>query len=296
MSFIQELIRSSFIKNYYDKMFIMVIKEGLHPQPLYETQTVTIESSTGNLTVSANYRKGNERLILFLHGLGGTKDAFKNVWDRDELREESILVPDLQGFGESSHNPTFSYTLEDQVEVLKKLLSKYPYEELHIVAHSMGGAIGVLLAEQIPNLGSFVDIDGNLIPGDGGLLSRQTAGLPYEEFRNQKFEQLRNQMSQSSSVGAREWVDQSRQADPLGFYRSARSLVKWSDSGELLERYNALSARKLFVFGESNNGMNVLSRLDPNETLMIGQSDHFPMNDAPNEFYPKLASFIHNGR
>ncbi|HWY80024.1 MAG TPA: alpha/beta hydrolase [Candidatus Sulfotelmatobacter sp.] len=263
---------------------------------LYQTQTVKFESGIEgqSLTVAVNYRKGSDTLILFLHGLGGTKDTFSDVWGRAELREESLLVPDLIGFGDSSRDTDFSYSLEDHATILKQLIGNYPHKELHIVAHSMGGAIGVLLAEQLPELQSFVDIDGNLIPNDGGLLSRRTAGSSFENFRDKKFEELRHQMVQDIGIGALQWVNQSRKADPLAFYKSARSLVSWSDSGELLERFHNLQARKLFIFGDRNKGMSVLSWLDPDEMLMIDNSGHFVMNDAPNKFYPKLAAFIKN--
>lgn len=263
-------------------------------QQLYQPQKVEIENGIEGetLSVSTNFRHGNDTLVVFIHGLGGNKDAFSEVWDRDELKGESILVPDLIGFGDSTHTSDFSYTIEDHAAILKKLISNYPHRNLHIVAHSMGGAVGVLLAEQLPELQSFVNIDGNLIKGDGGLISRNIAGLPFEEFRDREFDSLRQQMTRSKGVGFQRWVTQSRQSDLLAFHKSAQSLVTWSDSGQLLEKYNRLPVRKVFVFGDRNKEMNVLSRLNPNETLMISNSGHFSMNDSSNEFYPKIAAFI----
>ncbi len=79
---------------------------------------------------------------------------------------------------------------------------------------------------------------------------------------------------------------------PLGFYKSAESLVRWSDSGELIFRFKNLPCRKSYFYGEKNSDMVVLHRLNSIEKVMIGSSGHFMMNDNPDEFYSRLRTFL----
>jgi hypothetical protein len=79
---------------------------------------------------------------------------------------------------------------------------------------------------------------------------------------------------------------------PFGFYKSAESLVDWSDSGELLRRFIQLPCNKCYFYGQENAGMAVLGRLDGIEKVMIGNSGHFLMNDNPDAFYPRLREFL----
>ena len=81
-------------------------------------------------------------------------------------------------------------------------------------------------------------------------------------------------------------------AFPLGFYKSAESLVRWSDSGDLLSRFKNLRCKKSYFYGEKNSDLDVLHRLNTIEKVMIGKSGHFMMNDNPDEFYSRLRTFL----
>ena len=79
---------------------------------------------------------------------------------------------------------------------------------------------------------------------------------------------------------------------PLGFYKSAESLVRWSDSGELILRFRNLPCRKAYFYGEKNADIVALHRLNYIEKIMIGSSGHFMMNDNSDGFYPRLGRFL----
>ena len=79
---------------------------------------------------------------------------------------------------------------------------------------------------------------------------------------------------------------------PAGFYKSAESLVHWSDSGELISRFKNLPCRKSYFYGEKNSDMILLQQLNSVEKVMIADSGHFMMNDNPDEFYPRLRKFL----
>lgn len=246
-----------------------------------------------DLDISATYSNRGDELVLLIHGLGCTKDSFEQVVKYQELKKFSLLAYDLIGFGDSSKPQDFTYQLEEQAEIIHLLLEKLHPKKVHIVAHSMGGAIGLLLTEKIATkLVSFVNIEGNLIKEDCGLLSRKTISVSFKEFKNNLFEELITTMAGSKESGARLWAKWAAKSDPVAFYRSAGSLVKWSDSGNLIKKFKALRVPKIYVYGAKNSQMKILSYLDSISKIPISNSGHFVMTDNPREFCSMLTKFI----
>ena len=72
------------------------------------------------------------------------------------------------------------------------------------------------------------------------------------------------------------------------------SMVALSDDGDLLERFIALPAPKLFMYGAQNNSLSYLQQLDRNgvELAEIPHSAHFPMYSNPPEMWRRITHFI----
>lgn len=247
------------------------------------------------MELSHVYRKGSGELILFLHGLGCSKESFADVWELKGFEKYSMLAVDLAGHGDSIRPPDFSYSMEDQAELCASLLSGIEYERLHIVAHSMGGAAGLILAGKSgKKLASFVSVEGNLTGADCGLVSRKSISYPLEQFLGGKFDKFIEANEKSEDRSLRLWAGMLRKCSPLAFHRSAESLVKWSDSGRLLKMFLGLECRKAYMYGERNSGMEVLGMLEGVERISVSGSGHFVMSDNPPEFYAKLLSFLNS--
>ena len=134
---------------------------------------------------------------------------------------------------------------------------------------------------------SFANLEGNLVSEDCGLISRKTIGVTLEAFESEYFPFFRKQFREEE--GTRLYLDHS---DPYAFYRSSESLVAWTDSGDLLERFMALRCRKAYFHGERNAKLAALDRLAGVEKIAIPRSGHFMMNDHPDGFYASLRSFL----
>jgi len=237
-------------------------------------------------------------LILFIHGLGCEKASFAfddkaaRIWGQGPLANATLIAADLPGHGGTPAVPDFSYSMEDQAAVLYALLDLYEFDRLHIVAHSMGGAVGLLLAENhdLP-LKSLINVEGNLYHEDGGLLSRKSASYDEDIFVAEKYQNL---LARALKQGAdmQLWAEWGRQCDPQAFYRSAVSLVKWSDSGELGAIFKSLDCAKAYIHGELSANMAVISRLEGIECIEIPKAGHFVMTDAPGVFHPTAAKII----
>ncbi len=252
--------------------------EGMSVTDTTKSKIFKINFRGRELEVSAKLKGSSDELILFIHGLGCSKESFDAAFEFPDLDDFRLLAVDLVGYGRSSRSPAFSYTMEDQAEILRLLLDGMNPAKIHIVAHSMGGAVGLLLAEKIEGpLVSFVNVEGNLIGSDCGLISRKAIQISYAEFRDTMFDRIR-------SVGPATWQEMSARADALGFYKSCESLVEWSDSEKLLEIFLGLEADKLYIYGDRNADMEILGRLGEIEKASVSASGHFVMNDNPAEF------------
>ena len=192
--------------------------------------------------ISLCYRSSSDDLIVFLHGLGCSKDSFQDVWNNKKFQGFSLLTFDLPGFGLSEKPDDFGFSMEEHAEVSHALLKHFPETRYHIVAHSMGGAVGILLAEYLRNsLFSFVNVEGNLTGDDCGRISRRTIGVSYEMFQKKMFPLFQKNFQGSSALPLS--LDK---ASPLAFYRSSESLVAWSDSGKLLKKFQDLECEKVY--------------------------------------------------
>ena len=256
-----------------------------------ETSMVQIVFQGSSYEVAISSRKRGPETIWLLHGLGCSKESFHHIWAREELGDYSIFAMDYPGFGDSAKPEDFSYELEDQALIYARTAKEHaPQGPHHIVAHSMGGAIALLMPQDILQAAaSFADLEGNLSSTDGGVVSRRTISVPYPEFEQGILPEFKI-MAQELGEG-RFFLDQ---ALPLAFYKSAGSLVRWTDSGELLERFKRLKCKKRYYYGESNTQTVALERFKGIETQMIAGAGHFLMNDNPGQFYTNLQEFLQN--
>lgn len=237
-------------------------------------------------SVECDFHPGAVQAVLFIHGLACSAESFRHVFARDYFPGRSLILPDLPGFGRSGKPEDFSYSMEDQALLLEALLAEFPGQALHVVAHSMGGAVALLFSPALlARIQSFACLEGNLIASDCGLLSRSIAATAFAEYEARAFPRQREEFRDHAELRFGETT-------PLAVHRSARSLVQWSDSGRLLERFGKLACRKAYFWGEEDRAMPVLDRLQGIETIMIPRSGHGMMTDNPSAFYRALAGFV----
>ncbi len=253
-----------------------------------DQKVITITVNGISLDIAAAFRAASTELVFFIHGLGCSKESFKDVWHQPGFWQLSLLAIDLAGFGASARPDQFSYSMEDHARVCEEVLKGFQYDRIHIVAHSMGGAVGLLLSDDVLEKAvSFSNIEGNLIGEDCGLVSREVAGVPYDVFENELLPNYRLFFKGLEKKGVS--LDT---AYAPAFYRSSESLVAWSDSRKLLERFNSLMCKKIFFYGEQSPGIEALKELTEIKTEAISRSGHFVMNDNPAEFYMKLQKIL----
>lgn len=243
--------------------------------------------NVGNDKLSYQLKSGGDRCILFIHGLGCSKESFKHAFDGNYFTKAyTLLAPDLLGYGDSSKPVDFSYTLEKQCTSILELIRKLNPRHLNIVAHSMGSVIALLLIEQLNNVQSFFCLEGNLVIEDCHI-SRKVSSLDETTFVNKIY-------PMSPSTFACKGLSLEKMASPVAFYRSAKSLFHWSSYGGLLEKYRNLSIPKTYFYGAENKEIYILQKLEKEDIVQINGCGHFMMIDNPSDTYRGITDRLNN--
>lgn len=252
-----------------------------------EKHRISVRIEKKKHALSVRQRLISRNMLVFLHGLGGSQEVFQHVWNLPEFNGLSIFTLDFLGFGESDKPENFSYRMEAQAKVLNTLIKPFADYHLHIVAHSMGGAVGLLMDDEIlDKVSSFSNLEGNLISEDC-FLSRKAIVHSDEYFYHTFFPKLKKNMSGLGLLS----TDLERTL-PAAFFKSCQSLVHWSDSGFLLSRFKSLNSKKAYFYGDRNADIEPLNQLKGVPRVEISNSGHMMMLDNPEEFYSKLKSFL----
>ncbi|HEX8956054.1 MAG TPA: alpha/beta hydrolase [Burkholderiaceae bacterium] len=87
--------------------------------------------------------------LVLLHGFGADKDNFTRVarWLTPHYR---VIIPDLIGFGESSHPEDIDYSAHAQAARLQVLMQSLGLGKIDLGGSSMGGQIAMAWAAQHP--------------------------------------------------------------------------------------------------------------------------------------------------
>lgn len=255
------------------------------------SEKIAVDYRGKNYDVSVKKRIGAGTLLLFLHGLGCAKEGFDGAFSAPELDDHSLCAMDFLGFGGSDKPVDFSYKMEDQAAVARQVIEQLSPSKVSIVAHSMGGAVGLLLAPQLNSLDRFVNVEGNLVSQDCGLVSRGIAQQPGPEFEKQGLPDFLHMLRSSQREDFHAWSGWLQQASPQAVHASAQSMVKWSDSGQLLNMFNTL-AHKTYVYGDEEPKDYLLPRLQNTKTLHLPGLHHFMMTENPPAFFGAVAEVI----
>lgn len=101
--------------------------------------------------------EGQGEVVLMLHG-NPTWSFFYRQLIRDLSPSFRCLVPDHIGMGLSDKpQKNFSYQLSDHIDNVVRLIESQNIKRFHLIVHDWGGAIGMGIAERIPErVGSIV--------------------------------------------------------------------------------------------------------------------------------------------
>lgn len=121
---------------------------------------------------------GRELATVWLHhGVGSTR-AWESLLPASADGHRAIVY-DRNGFGRSSHDRVFTTAMFDEdVEDLRALLTERRTGQVHLVGHSDGGTVALLLAARGPELVASVTVIAVHVRGDAGTVATLRAMGP----------------------------------------------------------------------------------------------------------------------
>jgi len=249
--------------------------------------------------ISYMFQKGAEVSIVFVHGLGASKETFQGAFGREEFQSFRMLATDLVGFGDSGKPADFSYLMKDQARILRKTIDLLSIDRFHLIGHSMGGIIGIELGEMIPDrLHSFINVEGNITTEDC-TMSGQVADMGEEHFTQEGFEQLKHSIleeaERTQDKSLRDYLKSLSKTTPNALYKSSISTVQESNLGNLLKRFAQLPTYKCYIYGEKNKDVFPAEKMLKQEGIplfYVPKSGHSMMIENPYEFYGLISSII----
>jgi pimeloyl-ACP methyl ester carboxylesterase len=115
-------------------------------------QTLTLDVDGGPMAVDISdpSAPAGQPPLLLIHGWGGSGRYWQATVERIG-GERRVVVPDLPGVGRSLPVRR-ARDISDQVAAIEQLIDHLAIDRLHIIGHSMGAAVAILLADRRPAL------------------------------------------------------------------------------------------------------------------------------------------------
>lgn len=234
--------------------------------------------------------------LLFVHGLGESGLCFEHLLPREELACRRLLVPDLVGYGRTPRDGR-PRALADHVDDLVAWLDALGEEKTVVLGHSMGGVIGVMMAERHPDrVEMVIDVDGNTSPGDCVFSGRAAEGT-LEEFQAGGLAAMCEDIYRGGleDPALRDYYASIRLCDPATFHLNGGELVAQSAPEDLGRRRAALEVPLVYVAG-APGGACPRSRelLDEAkvDVKVVEPAGHWPFIDRPDDFLGAIAGLL----
>ncbi|MGM0666337.1 MAG: alpha/beta fold hydrolase [Bacteroidota bacterium] len=258
-------------------------------------KTIRTEIFYHNAPLQIEYfiRSGHKQTVLYLHGLGCSKADFLGATEIDTLNAHTLVALDFPGHGNSGY--TEQLEMDDLVEITRLFIEKLKLHDPVIIGHSMGGLVALLFSERYAGRAkAFVNLEGNLESEDC-TFSRQAAVVDYDTFSSAIFRNFKTVLQFSKKPGFKKCAEtlvkfNSQEA----MYDYSPSMVGYSDSGTLIEKFASLNIPKCFIHGSDNSGLSYIPELKQKgiPVYEISDSHHFPQYDNPGEYYRVISDFL----
>jgi len=234
--------------------------------------------------------------ILFVHGLGGSKENFYSAMQSPELADCTLVIFDLPGSGLADFVPTIGLdvsALSEIAQAVADALLPCPY---WFAGASMGGLVALLQFRRsgLGRVLGFVNLEGNLCSEDC-MFSRRVVAHTLESFVSlyqKMIEELRSSRLVGDQIIAQNMV---LNLDIRAYHAYSFETVKESDSGRLMEEFLALRLPRLFLYGEYNRTLSYLPRLRNTsiQVVEIPAAAHFLFYDNPVATFKAIGDFVH---
>ncbi|MER6347942.1 alpha/beta fold hydrolase [Streptomyces sp. NPDC001595] len=229
---------------------------------------------------------GAEPARVYVHGLGAASAAYHaHVAARPELAGRRSLFVDLPGHGLSDRPAGFGYRLEDHADALAAALDAAAVAGAELIAHSMGGAVALVLAHRRPDLVSrLVLTEANLdafpppTAGSSGI-----AAYEEDDFVARGFARVLEKAGPT-------WAATMRLTDPRALHRTAVGLRRGSRP-MMRALLTELPVERVYLQGELSGELDGRRDLEAAgvRVVTVPGAGHNVMFDRPDAFAAAVA-------
>jgi pimeloyl-ACP methyl ester carboxylesterase len=162
--------------------FIISGTQGLLINNRYKEE-LNIYGKTANVNdLEFFYREAGENndiTLLMIHGFLGSSYDFIEIFEilKEDFR---VIALDLIGFGLSSKPKTYQYSKDNQAEQVAAFIDYLAIDQISIIAHSMGGEVGMRLYQKRPDLIDKMILVGSVGPSENGLRQLNAPTVIYD--------------------------------------------------------------------------------------------------------------------
>jgi pimeloyl-ACP methyl ester carboxylesterase len=244
------------------------------------------------------YREGaGGPSILFVHGLGGSKENFYWAFHSPALADCTLVTFDLPGTGLAEFDPTLGLDVSALSEIAEAVAVALLPGPHWLAGASMGGLIAMLQFRRsgVGRVQGFVNLEGNLCPEDC-MFSRRVISHTLESFSS-FYEQMKEELRSSYSVGDKIIAqNMALNLDVRAYYAYSFETVEKSDSGLLLREFLTLQLPRLFLYGDRNKTLSYLPQLASGGIRVreIPSAGHFLFYDNPIAVFRAIGDFVHS--
>lgn len=243
-------------------------------------------------------RKASDDTILYLHGLGTSKQDFLPALNIDLLKKYSIVSFDFPGCGQSSYDPKASPTIDNLVTITEEVVKKLKLKSFHIIGHSMGGLTALLFAKRNPGkVKSFINVEGNLAPVDCRVFSEYVCNYPTDVDEKKFFLDFKNQIGNNGHLEFDKFLSNLEKNVTYNAIRQyCQSIFNYCLNTDLLSYFKDLDLPKMFIYGDENNDLPYIDQLNKQGVVIseIPASNHFPFYSNPELFFNEIGQFYLN--
>jgi len=257
-----------------------------------------IEHKNTSYNLAYFERKATEDTILYLHGLGTSKEDFLPAKNIDLLRKFNLVSFDFPGCGQSSYDPKVSLSIDDLVAITDEVAKKLELNSFHLIGHSMGGLTALLYAKSNPGkVKSFINVEGNLAPVDCRVFSEYVCNYPTDVDEKKFFLDFKNQIGNNGHLEFDKFLSNLEKKVTYNAIRQyCQSIFSYCLKTDLLSYFKVLNLPKMFIYGEENNDLPYIGQLNEQGVAVseIPGSNHFPFYSNPETFFNEVAEFYLN--